>query len=132
MHNRLILLRENLGKKQSEFAKMLGITQAFLSEIEKGKRNLSLNILLKVSTLDVSLDWLVNGYGSMFRSGSQSQLLNIPDPNGNLSTALKMLSVLPEEKQKDCLNFIWDKKLFFDLKNEVEKLRSEIKKHKKG
>ena len=132
MHNRLILLRENLGKKQSEFAKMLGITQAFLSEIEKGKRNLSLNILLKVSTLDVSLDWLVNGYGSMFRSGSQSQLLNIPDPNGNLSTALKMLSELPEEKQKDCLNFIWDKKLISDLKNEVDELRSRIEKLENG
>ena len=39
MNKRLILLRKKMSYKQKEFAEILGVTQAFLSEIEKEKKN---------------------------------------------------------------------------------------------
>ena len=54
----------------------------------------------------------------------EKPLVNISDPSGTLSLAVKLLSELPEEQQKDCLHFIQDKKLLLDLLHRVEKLEN--------
>jgi len=134
MNKRLKLLREkNLNLTQGKFADSLGVPLTTISKYERGEVKPTSEFLIKLSKIyGVNLNWLLAGEGTMFRSGSQDRLVNIPDPNGNLSTALKMLSELPEERQKDCLNFIWDKKLISDLKNEVDELRSRIEKLENG
>ena len=134
MNKRLKLLREkNLNLTQGKFADSLGVPLTTISKYERGEVKPTSEFLIKLSKIyGVNLNWLLTGEGTMFKSGSQDRLVNAPDPNGNLSTALKMLSELPEEKQKDCLNFIWDKKLISDLKNEVDELRSRIEKLENG
>lgn len=134
MNKRLKLLREkNLNLTQGKFADSLGVPLTTISKYERGEVKPTSEFLIKLSKIyGVNLNWLLAGEGTMFKSGSQDRLVNIPDPNGNLSTALKMLSELPEERQKDCLNFIWDKKLISDLKNEVDELRSRIEKLENG
>lgn len=134
MDKRLKLLREkNLNLTQGKFADSLGVPLTTISKYERGEVKPTSEFLIKLSKIyGVNLNWLLAGEGTMFKSGSQDRLVNIPDPNGNLSTALKMLSELPEERQKDCLNFIWDKKLISDLKNEVDELRSRIEKLENG
>lgn len=106
MRNRLILLRENFSKKQSEFAKMLGITQAFLSEIEKGKRNLSLNILLRLSSLNVNLDWLITGEGSMFKEKSGQAETELFD----FDLLNSIVKELPLRRQKRVLEYAEDQR----------------------
>ena len=126
-------IRELFKMTQAEFGEKLGFNWCKIKDLETGRLKLTSEIaLLLEKNFSVDLHWLLTGEGTMFRSGSQDRLVNIPDPNGNLSTALKMLSELPEEKQKDCLNFIWDKKLISDLKNEVDELRSRIEKLENG
>lgn len=126
-------IRELFKMTQAEFGKKLGFNWCKIKDLETGRLKLTSEIaLLLEKNFSVDLHWLLTGEGTMFKSGSQDRLVNIPDPNGNLSTALKMLSELPEEQQKDCFNFIWDKKLISDLKNEVDELRSRIEKLENG
>lgn len=130
---RIKKIRELFKMTQTEFGEKLGFKWTKIKDLESGKLHTTAEIALLIEKIySVDLRWLLTGEGVMFRSGSQDRLVNIPDPNGNLSTALKMLSELPEEKQKDCLNFIWDKKLISDLKNEVDELRSRIEKLENG
>ena len=134
MNKRLKLLREkNLNLTQGKFADSLGVPLTTISKYERGEVKPTSEFLIKLSKIyGVNLNWLLTGEGTMFKPGSQDRLVNIPDPNGNLSAALKLLSGLPEEQQKDCFNFIWDKKLISDLKNEVDELRSRIEKLENG
>lgn len=126
-------IRELFKMTQAEFGEKLGFNWCKIKDLETGRLKLTSEIaLLLEKNFSVDLHWLLTGEGTMFRSGSHDRLLNIPDPNGNLSAALKLLSGLPEEQQKDCFNFIWDKKLIFDLKNEVDELRSRIEKLENG
>lgn len=45
------LIRKNSNKSQKEFAKEIGITQTYISQIENGKKQPSLDVLYKVSAL---------------------------------------------------------------------------------
>lgn len=48
--------REKMGISQNKLAKMLGMAQPFLSEIESGKKNPSLEIFFRIcETLDIEL-----------------------------------------------------------------------------
>lgn len=51
-------LREKAGLKQSELAKAAGITQAYLSEIESGKKSLSKDAAEKICN---AFSWLIGG-----------------------------------------------------------------------
>jgi len=63
--------REN----QREFAKMLGFSSSYLSEVESGKTKPSLELLLKISQFTrYSLHWLVTGEGPMVIEPSESMV----------------------------------------------------------
>ena len=48
--------REKMGISQNKLAKMLGMAQPFLSEIESGKKNPSLEIFFRIcEALDIEL-----------------------------------------------------------------------------
>lgn len=64
---RVKAVRHKLNLKQGAYAKKLGISQSFLSYIEKGKRKPSYELLLSLlSIFNVNLHWLVTGIGDMF------------------------------------------------------------------
>lgn len=59
-------LLAKLNVSQNEFARRIGSTSAFISNIARGKAKPGLDFLQKISTtFDVSLDWLIMGKGSM-------------------------------------------------------------------
>jgi len=60
---RLKFLRKKLGRTQVQFAKDLGITQAYVSALELGDRLLSSDLMGKLKNIypSVDLDWLVTG-----------------------------------------------------------------------
>lgn len=47
LHERLKEFRINAGKKQHELASLLGIKQSYLSEVEKGRRKVSIKFVLR-------------------------------------------------------------------------------------
>ncbi len=64
---RLKILREKLGLSQSEFAKKIGTSQGYLSELERNLKKPGSDLLLSLKRLfNVSTDWLLTGEGPMF------------------------------------------------------------------
>lgn len=58
--NRIFLARKNKGLKQIEVCNLLGIGQSTYSDIETGKRDVTLPVLFKLSELlDVPIAWLL-------------------------------------------------------------------------
>ena len=52
--------REELGYTQREFAKRVHTTQPYVSRLERGHFNPSLNMISRISTvLEISLDYLI-------------------------------------------------------------------------
>lgn len=64
---RISRLRKDAHLKQNEFAKRIGITQAYVSELELGKKEPSEQLLLSISrTFHVKMDWLKTGKGEIY------------------------------------------------------------------
>jgi transcriptional regulator with XRE-family HTH domain len=64
--DRLMALLSELNLSQNEFARQLGSTSAFVSNMARGKSKPGLEFLQKIATtFGVSLDWLVLGRGNM-------------------------------------------------------------------
>lgn len=115
MQERLKIIRKTLNLKQGAFAEKLGITQAYLSEIEKGKKSVSATVLLSLDALRINLHWFITGRGEMFFTEIDH------NQNSNIATAIQLLSALPEDKQKECINFIQERKLLLDLQEQGKK-----------
>lgn len=55
--------RRELNIKQSELAEMLNVSAKYISNIETGKKHLSLDLLAKITiALNASFDYFMNGY----------------------------------------------------------------------
>ena len=55
-------LRNNLGISQEKFALSINMDRTYFSSVENGKRNISLNNILKIAKgLDISLEELFRG-----------------------------------------------------------------------
>lgn len=55
--------RRELSIKQSELAEMLNVSAKYISNIETGKKHLSLDLLAKITiALNTSFDYFINGY----------------------------------------------------------------------
>jgi transcriptional regulator with XRE-family HTH domain len=63
--SRISYLRQTILKMtQQQFADTIKVSQAYLSLIECGKKNLNSEILLQIAyTLKINLDWLIYGIG---------------------------------------------------------------------
>ena len=118
LHSRLKAIRKTLKLNQTNFAKLLGISQTHLSSVERGEKRFSALLFIPLKKLNVSLDWLVDGKGSMFNVEDENK---IPISNSEIKTAIEILLELPEDRQKECINFIKDKKLLLELQKQVEK-----------
>lgn len=66
---RFKLLRKTLGLNQSKFAELADIKQSQVSSVEGGKRNITPEIILKLSkAFNVNFKWLEYGEGDMFET----------------------------------------------------------------
>ena len=69
MGKRLAQLREDKGMTQKQLADRAGISVTFLSEVENGKRNISMGKLLSIADeLDTTSDYLARGTHSDSRT----------------------------------------------------------------
>lgn len=112
MHNRLKLLRETLGLKQGKFAEQLGMSQAYLSDIEHGRKGFSATLLMALDNKNVNLHWLLTGEGQMLYSPDYPLSSDLSDK------IKKIVHELPLKRQKMILNYAEDQQNLSKLFNE--------------
>ena len=66
---------ETSNQSQSSFARQTKINTSYLSRIINNKISPGVSILSKINTAGVSLDWLLNGTGSMFSTNVEGEKL---------------------------------------------------------
>ena len=72
--------REKLGLSREEFAEIVGLSDYYIGQLERGERQMSLPVLVKVSTcLHISLDYLVFGITS-------GNIKSVNEPHSNIGT----------------------------------------------
>ena len=83
-------VRDELGLKQQDIAKSLGVSQSYISGIEKGNKNPSETFVeLLCCKFNINKMWLLNGEGPMFLDDSYTPIPQIP------------LEVLEEMKRRE-------------------------------
>ena len=70
MNERLKQLRLSLNLNQEEFGKWLGISKSGVSDIESGRRKVTDQHIIMLSSHNISEKWLRTGEGEMFVPGS--------------------------------------------------------------
>lgn len=71
-------LRKQLGLSQVEFANRIGMTQGYVTNIERGTRDVNDRLIKLISeTYSVSEEWLLTGEGDMFQDNDHLLLANL-------------------------------------------------------
>lgn len=72
MENRLKEARESRNATQEQLAKQIGVSQEFISRVEKGTKKISLDLAAEIADyLDVSLDEIA---GRKLRADPQAEI----------------------------------------------------------
>lgn len=67
--DRIKKLRLGLGFKQVQFSQQIRVSQGYLAEVEKGKKNPSSRVLLAIATVfGIDEEWIRSGRGKKQRS----------------------------------------------------------------
>ena len=75
MNERIKQLRKTLGLSGEKFGEPLGVKRSAISDIERGRNNLSEQMLKSICReFNVSEEWLRNGTGDMFTSNKADDL----------------------------------------------------------
>ena len=120
-------IRELMKMTQSDFGEKLGFNWCKIKDLETGRLKVTSEIALLIEKIfSVNFRWLLTGEGPMFITElkDQDRLVNIPDPTGDLAAAVRLLAEMPENKRRDCLSYIQEKKLLLDLQREIEKIKA--------
>lgn len=73
---RVIKIKEQRSKSESEFALLIGSKQKTLNQQLRGERNISIDTILNIlsSFEDISAEWLLRGDGDMIKSSEPQHL----------------------------------------------------------
>ncbi len=69
---KLKAIRRELQLSQKKFSEKLGISTMALSRLETNDSSLKVELLSKIESMGISLDWLIANKGHMFNGGSHS------------------------------------------------------------
>lgn len=98
---RIVNLREQLNLNRTQLSKTIGVSIGYFCQIEKGQRNASLPVTIKLAeALGVSLDYLI--YGDKIIDVDKDELHHIIDnaSNRQLKVIKNILtSVIPNLKK---------------------------------
>lgn len=99
--NRIKTLRESRGFTREELAEKAEISSKFLYEVEKGRKGLSADTLLKISrTLSCSCDYILTG--ETFEREEDGQLMQLLQrfTDRDKVYAVKLLTLMQEMHEK--------------------------------
>jgi len=95
--NNLRKIRQDQRLTLSKLAELLNTSHSYISEIENGKKSLSLNLIMSLSAkCKVNVNWLLTGEGSMYRQEKErpsNGIVNIAD--------------IPREQIKQWIDDFW-------------------------
>jgi transcriptional regulator with XRE-family HTH domain len=96
--NNLRKIRQDQGLTLSKLAELLNTSHSYISEIENGKKSLSLNLIMSLSAkCNVNLNWLLTGEGLMYKQEKErpsNGIVNIAD--------------IPREQIKQWIDDFWN------------------------
>lgn len=104
-HRRFKEVRKVLNFNQKEFADLLGIDQAQISQLEHGKIGIGNRIMvILIEKFNVSSDWLYTGKGLMFRQFIGNDLMSNQEIKNILAKALVDIdTIIQNLKEKNNL-----------------------------
>jgi transcriptional regulator with XRE-family HTH domain len=88
INDRLAKVREALGQSPAAFSETIGISRSHLSNIEAGKRGLSIEqVQFLTETLNVAPDYILHGRGPVFRPETKpaTEVVQSANQSANLS-----------------------------------------------
>lgn len=92
--------RNKLGLSRGEFAELLELSDYYVGQLERGERQMSLPVLIKVANLlHVTLDYLV--FGKVIFNGYSIQKINNSCENLNNDSYLEIISLLNKCSHKE-------------------------------
>lgn len=116
--DRIKILRKSQGLSQDEFAQKLGLSQGFISNVEKSRVQFTLEHIISIANIfKVDLNWLI--------AGEEKPLVAETQPKYGRKDVVKekinqMLDGLDEEKKRDILKYTEEKKQLAELLAERE------------
>lgn len=97
--NRIKQLRQHLQIPQNEMAKKIGITGPHLSEIEKGKSSLSIEVVLKIiKTFNMNPEYIFLGKGEMIYDSKKKSTRNNFTFDHAITSAEKLIWMLKQSE----------------------------------
>lgn len=112
---RIKKLRKDAGLSQAKFSTTLGLTQSFLSGLEKGRYQPTVALLIRVANIyKPDAHWLLTG------EGSTSEAHKVDVEEGPIfdkisESILLVLRQMPEEKKLKVLEYAEEQKLLSEL-----------------
>ncbi len=102
LKERIKKIRKTFNISKSEFAKRIGISPAYVTDLESGKKtNISLPLAKLISyEFGINPDWLLTGQGEMFIKpavGKNEFLLEALSSHPTIEKIVLMLAEMPEE-----------------------------------
>jgi len=102
LHSKIKQLRKEKGLSQQEFADKMGLHISYVSRLENGHSQPSIEVLKKLTEVfEVSADYLLNGAADSY---------NIEIKNKSLAGKMQLIDELDEEEQQ-ALNKVIDSML---------------------
>lgn len=112
---RIKKLRKDAGFSQAKFSTTLGLTQSFLSGLEKGRYQPTVALLIRVANIyKPDAHWLLTGESST----SEAHKVDIeegPTFDKISESILLVLRQMPEEKKLKVLEYAEEQKLLSEL-----------------
>lgn len=109
----------------------MGIVFTTISKYERGEVKPTTDFLSNIcKTYNINLNWLLIGKGEMFIGTNTASIVAEPRSSYNTKKTIKemteLLDSMPEERQRECIQFCKEKKLLSDLLH--ERMKKQIKK----
>ncbi|RAJ75520.1 helix-turn-helix protein [Chitinophaga dinghuensis] len=130
---RILHLRKLIKKNQQEFAQLISVSQAALSDIENGKNGISYPVFKKlVEEIGVHPYWFMWGQEPIFREKEFAEKYNIPyNPASPTESANASPAHKTATSNDSKLTMEEVMKALSDLQGEVNKIKRKAKKHEK-
>ncbi|MFN3480996.1 MAG: helix-turn-helix domain-containing protein [Thermodesulfovibrionales bacterium] len=125
--NRIRQYRKAEGLTVRAFAKLVGISQGSLSDIENGKWVPSGAVIASlVQKTDINPMWLLTGQGAMYRPARDEEHILLRKDRDFIEWAIvKLLREMDEENRREILKHIEEKKLLKELLAERQRLKED-------
>ncbi|MFN3481222.1 MAG: helix-turn-helix domain-containing protein, partial [Thermodesulfovibrionales bacterium] len=101
--DRIKQIRQHFNLTQQAFARSVGISQSFLSELEKGKTEPSQPLILAICyRYSINKDWLLTGEGNMLGTKQEGETITLTKDRDFIEWAIvKLLREMDEENRRE-------------------------------